>query len=186
MASVAIFIDGGYLEKVMSNQFSRTRIDFKKLSNEIAKQISADATIIRTYYYHSSPYQSNPPTKEESERYARKERFFASLERLPRYEVRRGRVGRRGPDKNGNYKYEQKMVDVLLSIDLVKFSSKGKITHAVLIAGDGDFVPAVKMAKDEAVIVYLVYGESRHDALWKEVDERMEITQEFVERVKWT
>lgn len=78
------------------------------------------------------------------------QRFCDSLNRLPRFEVRLGRLARRGPDKHNQYHFEQKMVDVLLSIDLVALSTKGRITDVILVAGDSDFVPAIEVAKRKA------------------------------------
>jgi hypothetical protein len=49
------------------------------------------------------------------------------------------------------------MVDVLMSIDIVKKSYSKDIKHIILIAGDSDFVPAIKTAKDQDIIVHLFY-----------------------------
>lgn len=101
---VAIFIDGAYLEYVLKEHFGMPRIDFAALSKELA----AGADILRSYYYHCSAYQGNPPTEEERKRYSAQRRFFEALERLPRYSVRLGRLARRGPDGQGKYRFEQK------------------------------------------------------------------------------
>lgn len=105
------------------------------------------------------------------------------MRRLPRYEVREGFLARRGPDKKGLFSFEQKMVDVLLSIDLVRLCSKGKITHAALLAGDGDFVPAVAVAKEETVVLALFHGTTFHRSLWNVADDRYPIDAEFIGNV---
>ncbi len=69
MRQVAIFIDGGYLDKLLRNEFDGLRINYETFSREILAQIHGDAYLLRTYYYHCLPYQSNPPTQEESERF---------------------------------------------------------------------------------------------------------------------
>ena len=183
MDKVAIFIDGGYLEKILKNEFGQPRIDFGKLSQRMAEKTSAGSEIIRTYYYNCPPYQGNPPSREESERYGRKAAFFDGLRRIPRYEVRLGTLSRRGPDSKGQYNYEQKMVDVLLSIDLVRLSSKSRISNAAILAGDGDFAPAFRAAKEEAVVVTLFHGEHRHRQLWEAADERIRIDQPFIDSI---
>ena len=54
--------------------------------------------------------------------------------------------------KEGNKDvFEQKRVDVLLSVDMVRHAAAGHIQHAVLIAGDSDFIPAVEAAKESGV-----------------------------------
>ncbi len=75
---VAIFIDGAYLEFVLRDEFQEARIDHQALS----KCLAGDSDILRTYYYHCPVYQGNPPTKEESERYAAQRRFFTALRTL--------------------------------------------------------------------------------------------------------
>jgi len=134
MGCVAIFIDGGYIEKVILNEFPNINIDFALFSEEIKRKISPSIEILRTYYYHCLPYKGNPPTVEESERFSKKQRFFNALNKKPRFQVQLGRLSKIGPDSNGNYEFVQKMVDALLSIDLVHLSAKEKITHAAIVA----------------------------------------------------
>jgi uncharacterized LabA/DUF88 family protein len=97
-------------------------------------------------------YQSNPPTEEQKTLYAGKVKFFNALSKLPSFEPRFGKQRPRGGG------YVQKGVDVLLAVDLVRLSSKGQIQKAFLIAGDGDYVPAVKAAKDDGVAVKLYHS----------------------------
>src|SRR5580700_5405209 len=47
MAKCAILIDGGYLDKVMANDFSGARVDIGKLGDELA----APDERLRTYLY---------------------------------------------------------------------------------------------------------------------------------------
>jgi len=55
MARVAVFIEGGYLDEVLRKEFSMARLDYGKLSSRLA----APDDLLRTYYYHCMPYQSN-------------------------------------------------------------------------------------------------------------------------------
>ncbi len=175
---VAIFVDGGYLESVLRDEFRGARIDHGKLSSTMA----GDDTILRTYCYDCPPYQSNPPTEEEKTRYANKRRFFTYLERLPRYSVRLGILAKRtSPD--GSPRFEQKRVDILLGVDLVQLAAKGQIQQAILLAGDSDFIPAVTAAKQEGVIVRLYHGARPHNDLWQEVDERVRIDQPLIDAI---
>ncbi|WP_297491092.1 NYN domain-containing protein [Thermococcus sp.] len=175
----AVFIDGGYLAKVLKNEFSEIKIDFLKLSNEICP-----GKRLRTYYYNAPPYQSSPPTPEEKERYQKAMRFFHSIDRLERFEVVKGKTVKRYAADGKEY-FAQKGVDVRLAVDLVRLSWAGHIKIAVLIAGDNDFVPAVKAAKDAGVIVKLYYSKnSSSDELISTVDEAEEITKELIERCR--
>jgi uncharacterized LabA/DUF88 family protein len=158
----------------MKNEFGMPHIDYGKLAKEVAQ----GKEILRTYYYHCLPYQSNPPTEEEKQRFSKAQAFHSALERLPRFEVRCGTLVKRDGD------FEQKGIDTLLSIDLVKAATSGKITDAFLIAGDGDFTPAVKAAKESSVNVMLYYSKSScHRSLWQACDERIIINQPFVNKI---
>ncbi|WP_297070229.1 NYN domain-containing protein [Thermococcus sp.] len=175
----AVFIDGGYLAKVLKNEFDEIRIDFLKLSDKICP-----GKRLRTYYYNAPPYQSSPPTPQEKERYQKAIKFFSYIDRLERFEVVKGKTVKRYTAEGKAY-FTQKGVDVRLAVDLVRLSWAGHIKIAVLIAGDNDFVPAVKAAKDAGVIVKLYYSKnSSSDELISAVDEAEEITKELIEQCR--
>jgi uncharacterized LabA/DUF88 family protein len=176
----AIFIDGGYLEQTLKQEFGKPRINFASLSSEIIARLGPSVQLLRTYYYHCLPYQSNPPTGEESLRYAEKRGFFQKLECLPQYQVKFGKLARRGPDSDGKYYYEQKLVDTLLSIDVVRLAATRQITHAAILTGDSDLIPAVEVAKDSGVIVCLVHGSQYHNDLWRVADMRCRLDQALI------
>ncbi len=185
MERIAIFIDGAYLEKILLHEFGGVRVDFSKLAQELSQGYS----LLRTYYYHCAPYQSSPPTPEEVDRKQRRDRFFKSLERLPRFEVRLGKLAFRGNDADGKPIFQQKRADLMLGVDLVQLSATRQIQAAVLLAGDSDFVPAVEAAKHNGVLVRLVHGTastssaSVHRELWAICDERQEIDQVMIDSI---
>jgi uncharacterized LabA/DUF88 family protein len=180
VSRVAIFIDGAYLGYLLKNEFALVRVDYEKLANQLAGGID----ILRTYYYDCPPFQSSTPTQEEKDRFAKAQSFFSALDRLPRYEVRLGRLAHRGFNAAGKPDYQQKRVDIMLGVDLALLAGKRQITHAVLLAGDSDFIPAVAAAKSEGVLVRLYHGQSFHKDLWDCVDEREKITKTFIAAVK--
>jgi len=170
---IAIFIDGGYIAKVLTKH--SIYIDFSLLSKELAQ----GKEILRTYYYNCLPYQSNPPTADEKIRFSKAQKFYYALERFPRYEVKEGRLAKRGNE------FEQKGIDTLLSIDLVNLAASGKISDAVLLAGDSDFIPAIKVAKGYGVNIFLYYDkDTYHNALWQICDERIAIDLILLNKVK--
>ena len=183
MARIAIFIDGAYLGKVLQNHHGGVQVAYDRLSDEL----SSGHDLLRTYYYDSPPYQSNPPTADESRRLSSRQTFFSSLKKLPRFEVREGRCARLWDRDRNSWKYMQKRVDVLFSVDLVRLSSKGQIQRAVLVAGDSDFLPAVTVAKDEGVQIQVVHSpEIReiHRELWDAADDRRKLDSALILKVK--
>ena len=192
MSRLAIFIDGGYVDQLAEKDFS-VWVDYAKLVSEITSVISASTQnpldLLRTYYYHCLPYQSNPATDHEKQRFAQKRKFFDALNRLNNFEVREGRLAFRGYDNRGRPIFQQKRTDLMLGLDFALLSSKRQITHAALVAGDSDFIPAVVAAKQEGVSVWLFHGPARSrnestyaQELWLEADSRFELSQEFMAR----
>jgi len=183
MFRLGIFIDGGYLDGVLKYELDSAKIRYERFAEAVASEIHPDIDVLRTYYYHCLPWKSSDPTPEESERFGSMQSFLDKLDNLPRFEVRKGRLARR-KDGGGKHSFEQKGVDVLMSIDLVKLSVGRHITHAVLVTGDSDFVPAVKEARNAGVSVWLFHGDRPHNELWKEADERRRITRDGLEGVR--
>ena len=180
MSKVAFFIDGAYLDKELDTKRQGHRIDYKKLVDNIVATAGTDREIVRVYYYHCLPYQDNPPTTEQRDKFGRAQGFFRALQRTSRFEVRLGRLAFRGNKDDGTPIFEQKRVDLMLGLDLMSLASKSAVDEVFLIAGDSDFVPAVSAVKKEGIVVYLVHGDSPHDDLLDEADERIHITQALV------
>lgn len=183
----AIFIDGGYFDRLLDSEFNRVRVDFGLLVDRIA----AGDKVLRTYYYHCPPYTSPRPTDDELRRSEAKERFFSALTTLPRFQLRLGHLMYRGTDENGKPIFIQKLVDIMLGTDLVLLSATQQITRAILLTGDSDFVPAVEAAKRQGTLVTLYHGpmtnakfSTVHRDLWAACDERFELTRELIESVQ--
>jgi len=172
----AIFIDGGYLNRVLKNYFREPKVDYLKLCNKICSDLGLDR--LRTYFYHCLPIirKSN---EEDLKRQAGMQRFLTNLKRLPRFEVKLGRLQLIGSQ------FKQKMIDVLMSLDITNMSYENQIQHVILIAGDSDFVPAVKRAKDYGIITHLYYHPSSvHNEILDEIDELHEINEELINSCK--
>lgn len=196
MSRLAIFIDGHYLESLCKDEYS-IYIDYSLVSEEIRLIVNSktpgSVDLLRTHYYDCLPYQSNPATNDEKERFGKKRGFFDFLNRLPRFVVREGRLAFKGLDIDRNPIFQQKRVDLLLGLDFALLSGKQQITHAAVVAGDSDLLPAFKVAKDEGILVWLFHGPkvSRKDGfptfaseLWQEADERHEIDLAFMKKIQ--
>jgi len=174
MEKAAIFIDGGYLNRVLKHYFQEAAIDYQKLCEEICSEIKVSR--LRTYYYHCMPIIRKNSLKDEK-KHSDMQKFITRLRRLPRFEVKLGRL-----QLIGN-QFRQKMVDVLMSLDIVDMCIDKQIDHAIIIGGDSDFVPAIKKAKDHGAIVHLYYhADSVHHEILDEIDEGHLLSKELIEK----
>jgi uncharacterized LabA/DUF88 family protein len=179
---IAIFIDGGYFDATNRSECGGMKIDYAKLADKLANGVE----ILRTYYYNCLPYQQATPTAEEAKRFAQAQKFHFALRALSRFEVREGMLVFRGNNQRGEPIYVQKGIDIQLGVDLVLLSAKQQISHAVVIAGDSDLIPALSVAKNEGVLVHLYHGSAPHRKLIEVADERTQITPDFLADVTKT
>jgi uncharacterized LabA/DUF88 family protein len=181
MGRYAVFVDGGYLDRLVA-EMGNVKVCFRKLSDHFA---GSDERL-RTYYYHCAPFQSKSPAEREQQPKSGFDRFVAAIEgSVPRLQVRLGRLAFR-QEPEGTARYEQKQVEVLLAVDLVRLSCERQIQRAVIVAGDSDFVPAIQVARDAGTIVQVCYGVNPrpHDELLRASDDRILIDQEFLNAVR--
>jgi len=143
MEKVIIFIDGSNFYHSLKQVKNRTNMDFEILS----KLLAGDRHLIRTYYYNS------PVNREGNEEgYRMQQKFFDALRKIPRFEVKLGRLEKRKSD-DGNTYYVEKGVDINIAVDMVHMAHNKSCDTIILISSDGDFAPAVKEVKEFGVSV---------------------------------
>ena len=177
MFDTVILIDGAYFEKAKKNLGINSSIDLVKFSDKLC----GTGKRFRTYYYDALPWMPpENPTERDKDRLRKKQRFLQKLNLLPKFEVRLGKLEKRGPSD-----FKQKGVDVLISIDLVNFAWSDDIKNIILVAGDSDFLPAVKMAKNIDTLITLCYADvgttKVHNSIFENVDERIKMNKHFFE-----
>ena len=69
-------------------------------------------------------------------------------------------------DDDIEYDIQQKSVDIKIGLDIASLSIKRLIQKIILISGDGDFVPAAKLARREGVDFVL-------DPMWNNIDDSL-------------
>lgn len=182
---VAIQIDGAYLERMLAEEHGSPAVDYSKLVNKLVNTVitrsESDLQLLRSYYYHALPWIGRTPTEQEEEMHKKKMGFFTRLQHLPRFDVYLGRTQRIQND-DGTYTYQQKGVDVMLASHMIEMSARQYVHHLVLLAPDGDYVPAVNIAKSMGVVVHLAHGQrpQASSELIKVADERIELDSSFL------
>ena len=138
----AVLIDNSYLQKEVIDRLKgrngKFQLDYQELSDNLCREIGAER--FRTYIYDVN-LESNKS-------------FLTSLSLQDHFEIRTGKL------QENERGFQQKQVDILLAIDMIKLALKNKIQHIILITGDSDFVPAVQFVKEEGVLVHLRHAES--------------------------
>lgn len=177
MDKVGIFIDYGYFRDIIKYEFNNEKIKFEKIPEGLI--IPAEEKLYRVYFYDCPIYQSNPATEEEKKRAQSQDKFYFYLQKINDYCLRLGKL-----QKLRDGTFNQKMVDVYLSVDLVVCSIKAFINKAILITGDHDYVPAVEIAKEHGIKISLYYTKkSTSCKLIQICDEKIQITQDLIN--KW-
>jgi len=158
MGKCALFIDAGYLELVRKHIYQRTPIDYNKLIEICA----AEHELLKAFYYNCKPVIRKGSETADAEKLAEFEAFLRHLKSIPELEIRLGRLVYIGDRKDGRPIFRQQQVDILLACDFLSLVFTRQITHAILITGDGDFVPLVEIAKDAGIAIILWHAEARY------------------------
>jgi uncharacterized LabA/DUF88 family protein len=185
-------IDGAWLEVARKGQVSDTKWSLFDFANLITPRYHWR---FRTYYFDAMPYKDrNTPTTSHILRYDQKAAELQRIERLERFTVRRGYCTQQGVSgflPGGAYQpamttvitIQQKMVDVLLAVEMTRIAWSKEALHISLVGGDGDYVAAVRAAKEAGAIVRLYSARTVHasfaEALYDVVDERVELQPVF-------
>lgn len=149
---VIIFIDGSNFYHSLKDTIGshENEVDFEKL----IKILKKDRMLIGVYYYNAPLDRSY-----NKEVYRKQQKFFSELRRIPGFNVVLCALRKR-KDTHGKVKYSMKGDDIHLAIDMVSFSYENVYDTAILVSGDGDFVPAVlrvqKMSKKAENIYFRV------------------------------
>jgi uncharacterized LabA/DUF88 family protein len=154
----AIFIDGGYFLSWAKKHNITPK--YEELSDFLLKPLrkSVPLDLLRCYFYYCAPWMSPEPTDSEIRRMLEHDQFMENLSKIERWAVRLGKLQKR---REGYKEYfEQKRVDVLLSVDMVRHAAAGHIQHAIILAGDSDFIPAIEAVKDSGATVTLWCGDA--------------------------
>lgn len=181
---IALFLDGGFIRKKLDARLRRplTPQDIEQLAAETVRKVQAfDATasLFRAFYYDAHPFSGTVrrnPVANESRQLPGDPKLDALLngvELLPCFAVRRGSLSPQGwkltpqaiksllaaprPLVADDFlpELKQKGVDMRIGLDIAHVATRRIADVIVLITGDADFVPAIKFARREGVLVHL-------------------------------
>lgn len=152
MIKVSIFIDGNNfyygLKTIYGDTKSLINFNFEKFCQFIANNRE-----IITIFYYNAPLDRT----KNLEKYKKQQQFFEQLKKIPNFNLVLCKLLRRKVQGTNQYYYIIKEDDIHMAIDLVKGAYKNLYDVAIVVSGDGDFVPAVKAVREEKKVVENAY-----------------------------
>lgn len=181
---VVILLDGGFVKKKLQAKLKRFpgTADVVRFCAEVMqKPRLSEQDLLRVYYYDApplsgigqNPIDGNELAFETTPEAARNRKLIDSLDFEPDFAVRRGQLVFTGwklgkaalknlsmsprviEAKDLIPDISQKGVDIRIGLDIATIAIKRLAAILVLVTGDSDFVPAMKLARKEGMRVYL-------------------------------
>jgi uncharacterized LabA/DUF88 family protein len=165
-----LFIDGACLDsyiRKLSNCFNNEvmiNIDYSMLAVNFQK----------VFYYDCLPAQKKNESEKDYEiRRQSKLNLFNHLNSLDRFHVYEGTARFRDKQRG----QEQKQVDIMMTVDMLRHSFRRNMEQATLLTGDLDFKPLIDALVQDGMYISLWYpkGETNYE-LVDAADSRLPIT----------
>lgn len=149
---VAIFIDGNNfyfgLKRIYKDDRKLMNFNFEKFCNFLADK----RELIEIFYYNAPLDRMKDLGK-----YKNQQKFFEKIKKIPKFNLILCKLLKRRIKRTNQYYYVLKEDDIHMAGDLIKGAFKNIYDVALLVSGDGDFVPAVKIVQEEGKKVENIY-----------------------------
>lgn len=177
----AVIIDGGYLREIYKHQMG-VPITADKVVEIGGKVLDKNEELFRIYYYDCVPFEkdlrtpiSNAPFKNTT-LVAHMKSYLAKIGASDMVAFRTGNLKFDGwglkdhklkgiisgttvqqwTDADFKPMFKQKGIDMKIGLDIAWLAIRKIVTRIILIAGDSDFIPAMKLARVEGVQIVTV------------------------------
>ncbi len=176
MKRVAVFIDGNNfyfgLRKLYGKNKSLKDFDFQSFANFLA----GEGKVVGICYYNAQLDREFNSKKFKSQK-----EFFAKLKSIPNFNLVLCKLLKRNITGTNRYYYIIKEDDIHMAVDMVDGSADDTFDTAVLVSGDGDFVPAVRSVQRRNKKIQNVYfKDSSSRSLKNHCDKSLELTKEIL------
>ena len=132
---VAIFIDGSNLYHNLK------RYEIKIRFEDIIKNLETKREVVNIFYYTALLDKEY-----DTDGYKKHKRFLDKLGQIPNFNIVLCNL-KKIVLKDGAVDYQIKGDDVYLATDLIKGAYENLYDVAIIVSGDEDFIPAIKLAK---------------------------------------
>jgi uncharacterized LabA/DUF88 family protein len=174
----AVIVDGGFARKTFQKYFRQQSVPTPDHILALATRIThKDEELFRIYYYDCLPFEKalkTPVSKNEfkdTDYIGEGKKYIGELASREKVAFRAGElkfggwaltdagikkaIQGRGKITDTDFKplFKQKRVDIKIGLDIAWLSIRKMVDRIILIAGDSDFVPAMKLSRNEGVQV---------------------------------
>jgi uncharacterized LabA/DUF88 family protein len=169
---VEIFVDGSNFLLAQRNEGISFPVDL----NRLATRLSHGYHFVKLHYY-TSPLP-NPGT----EAYRAQQRFFNEVRKSRRIDLVLGRHEPRIDRVSGKRYHVEKETDVNLAVDMVVAAYEERYDVAMLVAGDTDYVRAVRAVQERGKSLVWCHLPSQRgtDQLLQFCDSSIELDEKFL------
>lgn len=167
------FVDAGVFRALRPRYFRPQAGVIRDWFADLSKTILNGERFLRLYWYDGRYDPSH-------DNYDSQRRFFSAIGRRPGVTLRTGHIIEL-PDG----RLQQKGVDTLLTLDLVRLAGRGVCSSAVVLVRDRDFTETIRAAQDFGTRV-LIATPNRHnvpDELHQTADGMIEITDDVLQKM---
>lgn len=175
---VAVFIDGNNfyygLRKIYGEDKSLKDFDFEAFSRFLA----GTNKVVDIFYYNAQLDREHNPRKYDSQK-----QFFEELKKIPNFHLVLCKLLKRNIIGTNKVYYIIKEDDINMAVDMVELACGDNYDVALVVSGDGDFVPAVKAVQRKHKIVENIYFEhSSSRNLKSHCDNSLELTSQILDK----
>ena len=152
MERISIFIDGNNfyfgLRKFYGINKSLKKFNFQKFANFLAGKRE-----ISDIFYYNAKLDKEQNLK----KYKSQQEFFKIVRKIPNFHLILCKLLKRNIRGTNKFYYILKEDDIHMAVDMVECAGENKFDTAIVVSGDGDFVPAVEAVKRKGKKVENVY-----------------------------
>ena len=129
------------------------------------------------FYYNAQLDKEHNPDKYESQK-----EFFEKLKQIPNFHLVLCKLLKRNITGTNKHYYIIKEDDINMAVDMVENAYDDKFDVAILVSGDGDFVPAVRSVKKKnKQVENIFFKNSSSRNLQSFCDKSSELTKEILD-----
>ncbi len=174
----SIFIDGNNFYHGLRYIYGKDKIlkkfDFQEFINYLADK----SEIINIFYYNAELDKSKNEKK-----YLSQKEFFDKLKIISNLKLILCKLLKRKIKGTEEYYYVLKEDDIHMAVDMVENACENNFDVAILVSGDGDFVPAVKaVRRHDKVVENLYFKNSSSRNLKQDCNKSLELTKEILDK----